>query len=100
MIKISDLLNSGVTDNVTISVKVEDLLLFGNMLIERAREDQRLNSDKEERYVDKKDVKVMLGVCDATLWHWANKKYLNPVKIGNKVRYKISEITKLMEGGK
>jgi predicted DNA-binding transcriptional regulator AlpA len=38
----------------------------------------------------------MCGVCDTTLWHWSKKNYLKPVKVGNKVRYRQSDIQRIL----
>ena len=48
--------------------------------------------------ITKDEVKEMCGVCDATLWHWNRKNYLNTIKIGNKVRYRMSDVRKILEG--
>ena len=29
----------------------------------------------------------LLGVCDATLWHWARSGYLVPVKLGRRANW-------------
>ena len=44
----------------------------------------------------KAEVKKLFGVCDATLWHWANKGILKPVKTGNKVLYPEYEVRKAL----
>jgi predicted DNA-binding transcriptional regulator AlpA len=41
------------------------------------------------------EVMEIFGVSSATLWRWS-KDYLIPEKIGNNVRYKLSEIEKIM----
>ncbi len=38
------------------------------------------------------------GVGKTTLWRWAKQKYLTPVEIGGKRRYKMSEVKRLLEG--
>lgn len=40
----------------------------------------------------------MCDVCDTTLWHWSKKNYLKPQKVGNKVRYRQSDIQKILGG--
>ena len=42
------------------------------------------------------DLKELFGVCDATLWHWANKGILKPVKTGNKIMYPEYEVRKAL----
>ena len=38
----------------------------------------------------------LLGVCDATLWHWARSGYLVPVKLGRRVFYRRTDIQLLL----
>ena len=75
--------------NIKLEVTGEDLLMFSNQLISRA---------KKEKYLTKEEVKKMCDVCDTTLWHWAKKNYLKPVKVGNKVRYRQSDIQRILGG--
>ena len=48
----------------------------------------------------KKEVMDRLGVSSTTLWNWKNDRYLLPVKIGRKIFYRLSDISKLREGEK
>lgn len=90
--------------NKEASIKLEvtgsDLLVFSNDLINRAKNELSLEiSDaRKERYLTKDEVKAICGVCDATLWHWNKKNYLNIIKIGNKVKYKMSDVQKILDG--
>jgi hypothetical protein len=40
----------------------------------------------------------MCGVCDATLWHWNKRNYLKAVKVGSKVRYRLSDVKRILGG--
>ena len=51
---------------------------------------------RKERYLTKEQVKELCDVCDATLWHWNRKGYLKAVKVGNKVRYRTSDIQRIL----
>ena len=51
-----------------------------------------------EKLVSKGEVKRMLKVCDTTLWTWAKRNYLVPVKIGSRVNYRLSDVKRIMEG--
>ena len=46
----------------------------------------------------KQEVMELLNVCNTTLWHWEQKKYLIPVKIGRKIKYHAEDIQKLING--
>jgi Fic family protein len=88
--------------SIKLEVSGEDLLNFSNELINRAKNELSLEitEARKEKYLTREETKEIFGVCDATLWHWNKKNYLNTVKIGNKVRYRMSDIRKILEGKK
>jgi len=77
--------------SIRLEVSGEDLLAFSSNLINRAKEEAR-----KVRFLTKEQVKELCGVCDATLWHWNRKGYLKAVKIGNKIRYRTSDIQRIL----
>jgi hypothetical protein len=86
--------------SIKLEVSGEDLLEFSNDLINRAKTELsvEISEARKERYLTREEVKKICGVCDATLWHWNKKNYLNTIKIGNKVRYRMSDIRRILEG--
>ena len=56
------------------------------------------NSPQEEIYITAKEAAKMLGVTLSTLWRWDNDKYLEKIKIGNKVRYRLSDVERMIKG--
>ena len=87
--------------SIKLEVNGEDLLEFSNDLINRAKNElaTEIVEARKERYLTKAEVKEICDVCDATLWHWNKKGYLKVIKIGNKVRYRMSDIRRILEGG-
>lgn len=85
---------------IKLEVTGEDLLDFSNDLINRAKNElsREIAEARKERYLTKDEVKEICGVCNATLWHWNRKNYLKTIKIGNKVRYRMSDIRRILEG--
>ncbi len=86
---------------IKLEVSGEDLILFSTQLINRAKEELaslEVEKNREEAYLTKADVKHLCGICDATVWHWQKRGYLNPIRIGRKVRYKKSDIEKILTG--
>lgn len=83
---------------IKLEVSGEDLLDFSNDLINRAKYELSVEiaEARKERYLTKEEVRQICGVCDTTLWHWNKKGYLKIVKIGNKVRYRMSDIRKIL----
>lgn len=88
--------------NVRLEVSGADLLAFSNELINRAKSElsAEIAEARKEKYLTKEEIKEICGVCDTTLWHWNRKGYLRTVKIGNKVRYRQSDIRRILEGGR
>jgi predicted DNA-binding transcriptional regulator AlpA len=86
--------------NIKLEMSGEDLLVFSNDLINRAKSElsTEIAEARKERYLTKEEVKEICGVCDATLWHWNKKSYLKTIKVGNKVRYRMSDIRRILEG--
>lgn len=84
--------------SIRLEVSGEDLLAFSKSLIDRAKEElaTQVAEARKERYLTKEQVKELCGVCDATLWHWNRKGYLKAVKVGNKVRYRASDIQRIL----
>lgn len=84
--------------NIKVEVDGDDLLEFSNDLINRAKTElsAEIAEARKEKYLTKNETKEICSVCDTTLWHWNKKGYLKAVKIGNKVRYRLSDIRKIL----
>lgn len=84
--------------NIRFEINGEDLLVFSNDLINRAKNELSIEiaEARKERYLTKAEVMEICDVCDATLWHWNRKGYLKSIKMGNKVRYRLSDIQSIL----
>jgi predicted DNA-binding transcriptional regulator AlpA len=84
---------------IKLEISGEDLLEFSNDLINRAKSELSVEiaEARKERYLTREEVKEICGVCDATLWHWNKKNYLKTIKVGSKVRYRMSDIRRILE---
>ena len=87
--------------SIKLEVSGEDLWEFSNELINRAKSELSAEyaEARKEKYLTKEEVKRMCEVCDATLWHWNKRGYLKAIKVGNKVRYRQSDVRRILEGG-
>ena len=56
------------------------------------------NAPKEEIYISAPEAAKMLNVTLSTLWRWDKDKYLEKIKIGNKVRYRLSDVERMIKG--
>ena len=55
-------------------------------------------ASEPESYLTPDEVADKIGVSKNTLWRWEKEHYLTPIKVGRKSRYKLSDITSLMNG--
>ena len=79
---------SNSTANIKLEITSEDLRHFSDELISRAVNEVAvaLKATNEDK------LKEMCGVCDTTLWLWNKRNYLKAIKVGNKVRYRFSDV--------
>ena len=82
--------------NVAIIVTPTDLKEFALNIIEQAQ--MAKAKEEPEQYLSTNEASKTLKVSINTLWRWNKEKYLCPIKVGHRSLYKLSEITKLMEG--
>lgn len=85
--------------NMTISVSVGDLLNANKHLVAETVKalEQTITDANAETYPSVDKVCEMLDVSKPTLWRWEKSGYLLPVRIGGKVRYKMSDVKRLLE---
>lgn len=98
--KISEIIEAG--GNLTLSVSANDLKEFGRTMLKEAKTEFEsvILAENEERYLSPAETAKMLDVDESTLWRWRKQDYCVPIRIGGKPRYKLSEIKKLLAGGK
>lgn len=84
--------------NIKLEITSEDLRRYSEELISRAINEVAvvMQECKEDNLLTKEETKKQLGVCDATLWHWDKKGYLKPIKVGSKVKYRESDVKKIL----
>lgn len=98
MTQILELMQSGA--DVTLSVKREDLMEFGRQLIATATAETkaRIKANEEDCLLSIPEVMNRLQIKDRTsLWRWAKRGYLEPVRVGKKCLYRVSDIDALIE---
>lgn len=83
--------------NVQIVVTLSDLKEFALAIVSEAMAAKEAEK-KKERYLTPDDVADMVGVSKNTLWRWEKEKYLIPIKVGRKSRYKLSDVKSILEG--
>lgn len=58
---------------------------------------QKLTATSKEIYLTREETAKLLSVSLVTLWDWTRKDILPAYRIGNKVRYKKSEVIIAMQ---
>ena len=95
---VQDVLSNGVATLVVL--KVEDLK---QTIIETVMEAKR-NMEKDialnnsDVLLTTNQVLERLSISRTTLWHWVKKRYIIPVEIGGKQRYKLSDVNAILKG--
>ena len=88
--------------DVTISIKAGDLIEANKKLVDDVRSslEQKIRDEHEEKFLSPDDVCEMLNVSKPTLWRWEKLEYLLPLRVGGKVRYKLSEVKQILSNKK
>jgi hypothetical protein len=84
-----------------ISVKVSDLIKANEALIARTKEqlEQIITDQSVETYPSRKKVAELLDVNLSTLWRWAKQGLLVPIEVGGRLRYKMSDVRRMLNNG-
>ena len=98
MITIESLVEQGA--NVKLEVTPADLKMFAESIVQRTIMAQQEEREAEETYLNTKQVRELLNVCEGTLNLWAKRGYLVPVKVGNKNMYAKSDVRRVQTGNK
>lgn len=80
--------------NISISVTLSDLKEYSLSLIKQGIE-IGMKQYTEKKYLTQKEAAEKLNVSENTLWRWNKTGYLTPVKVGNSVYYRLSDIENL-----
>ena len=96
---VQEVLNNGMATLVVI--KAEDLKQTIHDAVSEAK--KALEKDIALKYSDMllttNQVLERLKVSRTTLWVWVKKKYIIPVEVGGRQRYRLSDINAILEGG-
>ena len=84
---------------MNVTVKVEDLMKANRELVAETVKalEQKLTDANTETYPSADKVAEMLDVSRPTLWRWEKIGYLVPIRVGGKVRYKMSDVKRIIE---
>lgn len=91
---LQNLINSGT--NVAVTISLLDLREWVLELMNESKQEKE--EDVSDNYLSVGEVIDKLRVNASTLWRWDKSGYLKKLKVGGKVRYRESDVIKLMEG--
>ena len=97
MTDILDLIKSGF-GRVSLPVTADDLAYLVAKSIDAAKAElvPILASQTEESFVSHEEIRENFGVCYGTLSNWSKQRMLVPIKIGRKVRYRFSAVSRVI----
>lgn len=84
--------NPELARDLTIQAKGIDLIEFAEYIITKTKENSANSYQTNEEYLTREETTKILKVSLGTLWTWNKKGILCPFRIGNKVRYKRSQL--------
>ncbi len=94
--------NSDTEPQVVFQVNAKDLCEVVNYVVARGKEEQQQRIEqqgKAEIYLSAKETAKKLGISLTTLWQWSkDKTKITPIHIGRKVRYKLSDVERILQG--
>jgi len=87
--------------NITISIKVSDLLEAGRIIKDEIIDELRANQDERpapasEQLLSREETMEKFRISSATIWRWKKCGYLVPIKVGSMDRYRLSDINALL----
>ncbi len=88
--------NKDLLNNVNLTIKGSDLMLFAERLLIPTSK-LKTEKDTEEEFITSDEVCRKFAITAPTLWSWDNKGITKPLKIGRVKRYKKSEIESLFD---
>jgi hypothetical protein len=90
--------NPELAGKIKFEATAADLLAFGEYIHRRA-EEARPEPKAEEEYLTPQEFADALKISLVTLWHWDGKGITQPLRIGNKKRYRRSDLEKILTRG-
>jgi excisionase family DNA binding protein len=87
------------SSNISVTVTLSVLKDFADYIISQTKKEleDALWQQNQEKYISAKQACELLDINNSTLWRWVTKKYLSPIAVGGKRRYKMSDINRMFQ---
>jgi hypothetical protein len=97
---IQELLSSG--QSIIITVGLSELNDFAKFIVSETKNKLELDvlAAKTESYLTRLETCEFLKVNQCTLFRWSKRNYLNPVELGGRRLYKMSDLQRILTGSK
>ncbi len=97
---IQELLSSGQMINITVGLS--ELNDFAKNLIQTTRNELEAEviAAQTETYLTRLETCEFLNVDQSSLWRWQQRNYLTPIELGGRRLYKMSDLQRILSGGK
>ncbi len=87
--------NPEIAKNITLQLSGSDLIDFANEISNQTAKhvETRLQAqNKPDQLLTRSEVSKRINVTLSTLWRWEKTGVLIPIRIGSKVRYRLSDV--------
>lgn len=83
-----------------VTITAGDLVKANSQLITDAKQEltEEISLKESVTYLTREMVVNKLSVDPSTLWRWKKRGYLVPINVGGQLRYKSTDIDKILEG--
>lgn len=85
---------------MAVTITAGDLVKANNQFIADVKREltEEISRKESITYLTREMVVKKLNVDPSTLWRWKKRGYLVPINVGGQLRYKSTDIDKILEG--
>ena len=85
---------------MAVTITAGDLVKANNQFIADVKREltEEITRKESVTYLTREMVIKKLNVDPSTLWRWKKRGYLVPINVGGQLRYKSTDIDKILEG--
>lgn len=87
---------------IELKIKAGELIECIDYCVQKTRKEleQQITDANTETYPSRQKVAEILDVDLSTLHRWGKSGYLVPIEVGGKRRYRMSDVKRILEGGR
>lgn len=85
------------SESVQVVLNAADMKEIFLQMVDEKMSSPSTDAVNEDSFLSPDEVAKMFKVSKVTLWRWATKGILTPIKIGKKVYYRMTDLEKLIK---